>query len=214
MDSGLVALATPRNDTACVARPSHTRPRVPAACSARVVFEIIRPSKTRGRRECRVKASPMARQQQEKLAAVTTGAADHPAFPARWLTAYTRSPRGPAFLPPSSARRVEHRHRLGTSTGMPGPHDFAVRVRRVRLTRPPRPPLPASTLVTIGRNAPLHRGGMACSIVVICPTTQAHAPAANWHDGQFAHGGNAGRACRARKARSKLQRTAVIASKA
>ncbi|CCE11612.1 hypothetical protein BRAS3843_740022 [Bradyrhizobium sp. STM 3843] len=39
----------------------------------------------RGRRECRVKASPMARLHQRKQAAVTTGAADHPAFPARWL---------------------------------------------------------------------------------------------------------------------------------
>jgi hypothetical protein len=114
----------------------------------------------------------MARQQQEKLAAVTTGAADHPAFPARWLTAYTRSPRGPAFLPPS-ARDAKASSRIGISTGMPGPHDFAVRLRRDRLSRPPRPPLPASTLVTIGRNVPLHRGGMACSIVVICPTTQA-----------------------------------------
>jgi hypothetical protein len=32
---------------------------------------------------------------------------------------------------------------------------------------------------------------MAEIIVVICPTTQARAPAANWHDGQFAHDGNA-----------------------
>jgi hypothetical protein len=28
---------------------------------------------------------------------------------------------------------------------------------------------------------------MAEMIVVICPTTQARMPAANWHDGQFAH---------------------------
>jgi hypothetical protein len=40
--------------------------------------------------------------------------------------AYTRSPRGPAFLPPSLARSSKHR-KLGISTGMPGPHDFAVR---------------------------------------------------------------------------------------
>jgi hypothetical protein len=37
-----------------------------------------------GRREGRVQAAPMARQQQKKLAAVTTGLAEHPAFPARW----------------------------------------------------------------------------------------------------------------------------------
>jgi hypothetical protein len=30
----------------------------------------------------------MARQQIKKLAAVTTGLAEHPAFPAQWFTAY------------------------------------------------------------------------------------------------------------------------------
>ena len=84
---------------------------------------------------------------------------------------YEVSP-GTGFLAPVATMRVP-RIALSTSTGMPGPHDFAVRLRRVRLTRPPRPPLPASTLVTIGRNAPLHRGGMAEMIVVICPTRQA-----------------------------------------
>ena len=33
-------------------------------------------------------------------AAVTTGSAEQPAFPARWSTAYTRSPRGTGFLAP------------------------------------------------------------------------------------------------------------------
>jgi hypothetical protein len=38
-----------------------------------------------GRRECRVMASPMARLQQKKQAAVTTGSAGSPpAFPAQW----------------------------------------------------------------------------------------------------------------------------------
>ena len=43
-----------------------------------------------------------------------------------------------------------------------------------RSSRPtlPRPPHPASRFATIGRNVPLHRGGMAESIVVICPTAQ------------------------------------------
>jgi len=43
----------------------------------------LAPSEIRGRREGRVQAAPMARQQKEKLAAVTTGLAEHPAFPAR-----------------------------------------------------------------------------------------------------------------------------------
>jgi len=40
------------------------------------------------------------------------------------VTAYTRSPRGPAFLPPSPREIIFAR--LGISTGMPGPHDFTV----------------------------------------------------------------------------------------
>jgi hypothetical protein len=45
--------------------------------------------------------------------------------------------------------------------------------------------------VTIGRNVPLHRGGMRESIVVICPTAQGEMPAAIWHDGQIGHGWHA-----------------------
>src|SRR5262249_28844073 len=63
--------------------------------------EIVRPRKTRGRRECRVKASPMARQQIKKLAAVTTGQARSSGIPcAMVLTLIARSPRGPGFLAP------------------------------------------------------------------------------------------------------------------
>jgi hypothetical protein len=39
------------------------------------------PSEIRGRRECRVMASPMARLQQEKQAAVTTGSAGSTGIP-------------------------------------------------------------------------------------------------------------------------------------
>jgi hypothetical protein len=92
---------------------------------------------------------------------------------------------------------------------MPGPHDFAVRISAVRLARSiesltsfarpaisshptlPRPPHPTSRFVTIGRNAPLHRGGMAESMVVICPTAQGERRAALWYDGQIAHGWHA-----------------------
>jgi hypothetical protein len=37
----------------------------------------------------------------------------------------------------------------------------------------PRPPHPAPRFVTIGRNAPLHRGGMGKTMLLICPTAQA-----------------------------------------
>ena len=47
------------------------------------VMHHSRPSEARGRRECRVLAAPMARLQQKKQAAVTTGTPQQPAFPAR-----------------------------------------------------------------------------------------------------------------------------------
>jgi hypothetical protein len=41
-------------------------------------------------------------------------------------------------------------------------------------------------------------------IVPICPTPQAMMRAADWHDGQFAHGVHAGVACRADPSRGPL----------
>jgi hypothetical protein len=49
------------------------------------VFADEHPRNHGGRRECRALASPMARLQQKTQAAVTTGSAEHPAFPARWF---------------------------------------------------------------------------------------------------------------------------------
>jgi hypothetical protein len=43
------------------------------------------------------------------------------------FTVYTRSPRGPAFLPPSPHVMLSIIARLGVSSGTPGPHDFTVR---------------------------------------------------------------------------------------
>jgi hypothetical protein len=91
------------------------------------------------------------------------------------------------------------------STGRSGPHDFAVRRKCDRLSAfadVHRSPL--LRIVTIGRNAPLHHSGMAEMIVVICPTTQAYTPAANWHDGQFAHTGDAGSEPRVRRSNHRV----------
>ena len=53
----------------------------------------------RGRRECRVLAAPMARLQQKKQAAVTTGTPNIPAFPARWCYGLFRALLGePGFV--------------------------------------------------------------------------------------------------------------------
>ena len=56
-----------------------------AALDARVLHQSRTPEIIRGRREGRVPTAPMARQQQKKLAAVTTGLAEQPAFPAQWF---------------------------------------------------------------------------------------------------------------------------------
>jgi hypothetical protein len=98
------------------------------ASSRRVLrpsFAVRPPSSTRGRREGRALAAPVARLQKKTQAAVTTGLAETPGLPcAMALRRPPRSPRGPAVLPPSPATR--HRE-LGISTGMPEPHGLAVR---------------------------------------------------------------------------------------
>jgi hypothetical protein len=67
---------------------------------------------------------------------------------------------------------------------MSGPHDFAVRDRRIRLVRLSRPPHPCPTFVTIAKRP---SGGQETrgNMPVICPTSQAKRSAANWHDGQI-----------------------------
>src|SRR5690242_21954053 len=100
----------------------------------------------------------MARQQTKKLAAVTTGAADHPAFPARWCYGlYVISLGHRAFLPPSS--RLSRQRNLSPASGRQdhtiSPSASAPFVRtknRARRCRGHR--IPASRIVTIAR-APL-----------------------------------------------------------
>jgi hypothetical protein len=53
------------------------------------------------------------------------------------------SPRRTALLPPSPARSLASRG-LNASTATSGPHDFAVRIRRLRLVRHQRPPHPTA----------------------------------------------------------------------
>src|SRR5882757_7191629 len=107
------------------------------------VLEATHPRKQRGRRECRVMASPMARLQQKKQAAVTTGGAGQPAFPARWFTAYIAISPGTGLSCPRRLR--DDLANLSLSVGRPGPRDFTVRVSHVRLTCPPRPSHPRPT---------------------------------------------------------------------
>jgi hypothetical protein len=103
-------------------------------------------------------------------AAVTTGSAESSGIPCAMVyVLYVISP-GTGFLAPVTRATRKRCHDLDLSTGRPGPHDFNVRLKhdRRRAFRVHRsPPL---RLVTIGRNAPLHRSRMAEIIVVICPT--------------------------------------------
>jgi hypothetical protein len=106
-------------------------------------------------------------------------------------------PRDRAFLPLSPARRENVFADLAPASGRQdhttspsAPATFVRRAIRVHRT-------PASRVVTIGRNVPLHRGGMRESIGVICPTPQALMRAADRHDGQFGHEAHAGVVCRA-----------------
>ena len=101
-------------------------------------------------------------------------------------------PRGLASATDARTTRLRRTHQCRSScTPLSIAHEFAPALRPHAHTTLSRPPHPASRFVTIGRNAPLHRGGMAQSMVVICPTAQAPTPAALWHDGQFRHGWHA-----------------------
>jgi hypothetical protein len=67
-------------------------------------------------------------------------------------------PGEPGFLAPIAARFVSAK--LDTSVGVPGPHDFAVRIGIARLARPTRPSHPRLTFGDDWPKRPLHRGGM------------------------------------------------------
>ncbi len=137
-----------------------------AARSARGVAERD-PRKEEGAGNAGCWPQPMARLQKRKQAAVTTGPAGHPAFPARWALRLIRDlPGAPGFLA-TIPTRSEASTRVDISIGMPGPHDFNVRERpRTRatpasrrstargrptslvLTTPSQPPHPAPRVVT------------------------------------------------------------------
>src|ERR1700726_7757 len=150
----------------------------------------------------------MARLQQKKQAAVTTGSAKSSGLPCAMVLRLLRALPGDHCL---VATVVRERFRgLSACFGAPGPHDFAVRVSIVRprdmhaldATRVHRIPHPR--FVTIGRNAPLHRGGTVRMMLVIWVNRQKHRPATDWHDGQFSHGAYARTARRAKSAGERL----------
>jgi hypothetical protein len=106
--------------------------------------------------------APMARLQKKSRRQSPQVRAEHRPSLRDGSTVYTYSPRGPAFLPPSSA---DHHRQLDLSTGRSGPHDFTVRIgsfvgmneSRCNPTCPPHPALN----VCDDRETPLMRGGTA-----------------------------------------------------
>ena len=75
-----------------------------------------------------------------------------------------------------------------TRLDRPPPHQSSARKRAVMVRRPPHP----RPNVRDDRETPLvNEPGTATKIVSIRPTRQGSAPAADWHDGQFADGGHA-----------------------
>jgi hypothetical protein len=142
------------------------------------------PENRRGRRECRVLASPMARLQTKKA-----GGSDHRSSRIsrhslrNGVTAYTRPPRCPGLIATVALRSSPQGliPASGDQDHATSPSASATLVRRaIRV--------PAPRFVTIGRNVPLHRGGMRETLLVICRTAQARVSATDWHDGQIVHG--------------------------
>jgi hypothetical protein len=115
------------------------------AISRRIAPEVcisFGPPEFRGRREDRVLAAPAVSRAifANKTAHEHTGQREHSGLPCAMALRLTScSSRRTALLPPSPPRSFASRG-LNASTATSGPHDFAVRFRRVRLARHPRPP--------------------------------------------------------------------------
>ena len=128
-----------------------TSVRIPAARSARVLHPFRPRSMSRGRREDRVRAAPAVSCAKctTKSAHEHTGSAENTRPSLRdGLQLITCSSRRTAFLPPSSPGSFASR-KLDTSTAVPEPHAFAVRLARARQSRARRPPHLIATFVTI-----------------------------------------------------------------
>src|SRR5580704_19206337 len=102
----------------------------------------------RGRRECGVTTSPMARLQQKSRRQSPQVGPDQPAFPARWCYGLYRALPGDLCLVATVIPEKLASQELSACFGAPGPHGLAVRARVSRLLPRSRPPHPASTFVT------------------------------------------------------------------
>jgi hypothetical protein len=110
-----------------------------------------------------------------------------PAFPARMVltVSFVLAPETGLSCLRRLVRCVSIVTKLDISVGISGPHDFAVRLL-VHSSRAPKASTASRTqrFVTIAKR-PSYRGGTREQVPVICPTSQAQAPATRWHDGQI-----------------------------
>jgi hypothetical protein len=120
-------------------------------------MQIVCPRKKRGRRECRVKASPMARVQQKSTRQNHRLSRSSGIPCAAVLTLIRVLPGAPGFLATMPCATRKRRRKVDTSVGVSGPHDFTSASSTI-VVAPSASTAPRKLrLVTIGRNAPLHR---------------------------------------------------------
>ena len=139
-------------------------------------------AKHRGRREGRVPVAPAVRVQQKSTAAEPQVTAETTGLPCAMVLTLIRDLPGDRRSCPRRPRRSSKHRNLGISTGMPGPHDFAVRdmsfVRAYEMRCDMSRPSHLRPNARDDREAPLSSGRDATNVPVICPTRQARRPAA------------------------------------
>src|SRR5580704_7757780 len=126
----------------------------------------------RGRRECGVTTSPMARLQQKSRRQSPQVGPDQPAFPARWCYGLYRALPGDHRLVATVIPAKLASQELSACFGAPGPHGLAVRARVSRLLPRSRPPHPCPTSVTIAIR-PSDRAGTVRTLQLIWVSEKA-----------------------------------------
>ncbi len=175
-------------------RSTHTTSRSRGmSCPSCAAF--AHPHQYGGRRECRVKASPMARLQKKKQAAVTTGAAGSSGIPCAAVLTLIRALLGDRLVvpicgnaPSARCRRPQHREARTTRFHV---RDAIVRPHARACCEAPRPPHPrlACRDDRAQRPSVVRRDGRDDRRDL--PDKARCTTATDWHDGQFAHGGYA-----------------------
>src|SRR6185312_16243032 len=127
-----------------------TLARIPAARFRPSDASTSVPRKQEGTGNAGCSAAPMARLQQKKQAAVTTGPAETSGIPCAMVLRLIRDLLGVPGLLASVAARASPA-RLDPSVGRSGPHDFAVRTECRSPAAPARPSHPVPTSVAIGQ---------------------------------------------------------------